>query len=80
MTLKSVLTKMVPYINYPYAEHILTLLGNDPNAKATEEHVVILIEAARKCQEVAQGLEKQDSIRGFIVYEYAKDIPKVLKD
>ncbi len=34
LTLKSVLTKMVPYASFPYAEHALRLLNVDPNTKA----------------------------------------------
>lgn len=49
VNLKSVLTKMVPYINFPYAEHVLKNLGMDPNGKATEEESTMLIKAARMC-------------------------------
>jgi hypothetical protein len=41
--LKNVLTKVVPYINIPYAEHILKEIGAEPNAKATERDVDLLI-------------------------------------
>jgi hypothetical protein len=34
LTLKSVLTKMVPYASFPYADHVIRLLDADPNAKA----------------------------------------------
>ncbi len=34
LTLKSVLTKMVPYASFPYAEHALRLCNVDPNTKA----------------------------------------------
>lgn len=34
LTLKSVLTKMVPYASFPYAEHALRLCEVDPNLKA----------------------------------------------
>lgn len=30
---------MVPYINFPYAEHILKTMGQDPNTKAASEHI-----------------------------------------
>lgn len=41
---------MVPYINFPYAEHVLKQVGfSDPNAKATERDIDKLIEAARGC-------------------------------
>lgn len=34
LTLKVVLTKMVPYASFPYADHVIRLLEADPNAKA----------------------------------------------
>jgi hypothetical protein len=40
---------MVPYINFPYAEHILKTLGMDPNAKANDRDIEMLIKAARAC-------------------------------
>ena len=40
---------MVPYINNPYAEHVIKQLGSDPNAKAAIDHTDMLIEAARLC-------------------------------
>ena len=42
-TLKNILTKMVPYINIPYAEHVLKDIGADPNAKANERDINTLI-------------------------------------
>lgn len=59
---------MVPYINFPYAEHCLKLLGQDPNAKAAIEHQDILVQAARKCQQLVRDLETQEDIKGFLVY------------
>lgn len=50
INMKSVLTKMVPYINFPYAEHVLKQLGQDPNIKASIEQAPVLREAALKCQ------------------------------
>ena len=44
------LTKVVPYFNIPYAEHILKGMGEDPNQKATMEKKDVLIQAARLCQ------------------------------
>ena len=38
VNLKSILAKMVPYINFPYAEHVLKSIGADPNSPATMEH------------------------------------------
>lgn len=34
LTLKVVLSKMVPYCSNPYAEHAIRLVGGDPAAKA----------------------------------------------
>ena len=45
--LKTILTKMVPYINLPYAEHILKSIGEEPNSKATMDKSEVLIQAAR---------------------------------
>ena len=47
--MKNILTKMVPYINIPYAEHVLKTIGSDANAKATEKDIDTLITAAKKC-------------------------------
>lgn len=50
LSLKSILTKMVPYINFPYAEHLLRLVGvADPNARSTDRDIEILIKAAKAC-------------------------------
>lgn len=58
--MKNILTKMVPYINIPYAENFLTMVGQDPNAKASEKDIDGLIAAARKCQELVHGMDKTD--------------------
>jgi len=48
--LKSILTKMVPYINFPYAEHLLKQVGvTDPNAKAADKDIEVLVRAAKEC-------------------------------
>jgi hypothetical protein len=60
---------MVPYINFPYAEHILKSMGQDPNAKAAPEDIDMLINAARKCQEIASSLEKEETIKGYLIYQ-----------
>lgn len=59
---------MVPYINMPYAEHFLKQVGADPNLKAQEKDIDKLIEAARNCQELVRNMEKQEDIRGFLIY------------
>lgn len=49
MTLKSVLTKIVPYASFPYADHALRQVGvTETNVKAevTDEHIGFLIDAA----------------------------------
>lgn len=71
---------MVPYINFPYAEHILKQMGKDPNIKATIDDIDILIEASKKCQDLARSLEKQESIKGYIVYEEDKKKEDSKKD
>jgi predicted ribosome quality control (RQC) complex YloA/Tae2 family protein len=43
---KSILTKMVPYSSFPYADHVLRELDVDPNAVCTFDHIEKLIEAA----------------------------------
>jgi hypothetical protein len=55
--MKNILAKMVPYMNIPYAEHVLKTIGQDPNSKATERDIDTLIIAARKCQELVRGME-----------------------
>lgn len=50
MTLKSALTKIVPYASFPYADHALRQVGvENPNlpAEATDAHVDLLIAAAK---------------------------------
>jgi len=47
LSLKAILSKMVPYINFPYAEHTLRKIGvSDPNARATDRDIDTLIKAA----------------------------------
>jgi hypothetical protein len=66
---KNILSKMVPYINAQYAEHILKSIGvADCNAKTTERDVETLIQAAKGCQEFARSLETMETIPGFLVY------------
>lgn len=46
LTLKTVLTKMVPYASFPYADHALRLCQADPNLKAdptSESQITTLI-------------------------------------
>lgn len=67
--MKSILTKMVPYINFPYAEHILKQMGHDANAKATIEMSEVLIEAAKRCQQLVRDLENAEDIKGYLIYQ-----------
>ena len=61
---------MVPYINFPYAEHLLKQVGvTDPNAKAADKDIEVLVRAAKECQALARSLENQDSIKGFLIYQ-----------
>lgn len=69
ITLKTVLPKMVPYINFPYAEHILKTMGMDPNMKAEyPRDYEKLVEAAKQCQEMAKNLDNQE-IKGYLIYQ-----------
>lgn len=71
ITLKSVLTKIVPYASFPYADHALRKTGvTDPNAKAepTDQHVDMLIAAAQALRTMVQEMESLEVIRGFITY------------
>lgn len=72
LTLKVVLTKMVPYASFPYADHVIRLLDADPNAKAdprSDSQISILIEAAKKLRELVANMENLDEIKGFIIYK-----------
>jgi hypothetical protein len=83
---KNILSKMVPYINAQYAEHILKSIGvADCNAKTTERDVDTLIQAAKGCQEFARSLETMETIPGFLVYtdkpvQEKKAVPQGLED
>lgn len=68
---------MVPYINTPYAEHILKLMGQDANAKASVENIDMLLKAAGMCQQLVRDLEKQDTIKGYIIF--TEELPKEQK-
>lgn len=70
-TLKSVLTKIVPYASFPYADHALRELGvEDPNAKAepTDEHIDLLIAAANHLKTMVREMENLEDILGYITY------------
>ena len=80
MTLKSVLTKIVPYASFPYADHALRLVGvQDTNARAetTDEHIDNLIEAAKALRNMVAEMENLEDIKGFITYaeEEVKEKP-----
>jgi hypothetical protein len=69
--LKSVLTKIVPYASFPYADHALRQVGVDePNTKAetSDAHIDKLIEAAQALRKMVQEMETLDEIQGFITY------------
>ena len=71
MTLKSVLTKIVPYSSFPYADHALRQIGvEDPNTKAeaTDEHIDLLVRAANALRTMVQGMENLEDIKGFTTY------------
>ena len=72
------LTKIVPYASFPYADHALREVGvADPNAKAeaTDEHIDELIAAANFLREMVRDMASLEDIRGFITYaeEEAKE-------
>ena len=71
ITLKSVLTKMVPYASFPYADHALRMLGvEDPNKQAepSDAHVNLLVKAANSLRTMVQEMEDLDDILGYITY------------
>lgn len=79
-TLKSVLTKIVPYASFPYADHALRQVGVEnpnTNAEASDEHVDLLIAAANALRKMVQEMESLDEIKGFITYtqEEVKEKP-----
>ena len=80
--MKSVLTKIVPYASFPYADHALREVGvEDPNIKAetTDEHIDLLIEAANALRAMVRDMEDLDDIKGFITYsaEEARERPPI---
>ena len=65
------LTKIVPYSSFPYADHALRQIGvEDPNTKAeaTDEHIDLLVQAANALRSMVQGMENLEDIKGFITY------------
>ena len=65
------LTKIVPYSSFPYADHALRQIGvEDPNkkAEATDEHIDLLVQAANALRSMVQGMENLEDIKGFITY------------
>ena len=82
-TLKSVLTKIVPYASFPYADHALRLVGiEDTNAKAesTDEIIDKLIEAAHTLRDLVRDMENLEDIKGFITYSEEKEKPVEKKE
>ena len=64
--MKSVLTKIVPYASFPYADHALRLVGiEDTNAKAesTDEIIDKLIEAAHTLCDLVRDMENLEDIK-----------------
>jgi hypothetical protein len=66
---------MVPY---PYADHTLRLVGADPNAKCTFDHIQKLIEAAKMLKQIVVDMENLEDIPGFTIYK--EDAPKELEE
>jgi len=72
LTLKTVLTKMVPYASFPYADHALRLCDADPNLKAdatSESQIQTLILAAQKLRQLVKDMDTLDEIKGFIIFK-----------
>jgi len=65
---KSILTKMVPYSSFPYADHVLRQLDVDPNATCTVDHIPKLIEAAINLKQLVLDMENVEDIPGFTIY------------
>lgn len=65
---KSILTKMVPYSSFPYADHVLRELDVDPNAVCTFDHIDKLIEAAINLKQLVLDMENVEDIPGFTIY------------
>lgn len=81
--MKSVLTKIVPYASFPYADHALRLVGiEDTNAKAesTDEIIDKLIEAAHTLRDLVRDMENLEDIKGFITYSEEKEKPVEKKE
>ena len=81
--MKSVLTKIVPYASFPYADHALRLVGiEDTNAKAesTDEIIDKLIEAAHTLRDLVRDMENLEDIKGFITYSEEKEKPAEKKE
>ena len=79
-TLKSALTKIVPYASFPYADHALRELGvENPaiEAKPTEENIDILVKAAQFVRNMVADMEHMEDIQGFITYTPEAEKPKV---
>ena len=65
------LTKIVPYASFPYADHALRQVGvEDPNIKAetSDAHIDALISAAQQLRAMVHEMESFDDIKGFITY------------
>jgi len=72
LTLKTVLTKMVPYASLPYAEHVLRLGNAEPQAKAdptSDSQVQSLIQAAELLRRLVRDMETLEEIKGFLIYK-----------
>ena len=64
-----ILTKIVPYASVPYADHVLRELGVNPNDKAdSEQHIDLLIQAAKDIRALVASMETMADIKGFITF------------
>jgi hypothetical protein len=48
---------MVPYLAFPYAEHLLRVLNLTPNANATVDDIPNLIKAAHMAKQMVHDLD-----------------------
>ena len=70
------LTKIVPYASFSYADHALRQVGvENPGitAETTDAHIDFLIAAANSLRTMVRDMENLEDIRGFITYSQEKE-------
>ena len=71
MTLKSALTKIVPYASFPYADHALREIGvENPGvvAECDAETVGVLVKAAQFIRSMVSEMDGLEELRGYITF------------